>query len=291
MKRILSLVLAVFMLCSCTVALADSYDNSRVVIGADLSEAEVSQVYGIFGIKRGDVEELTVTNADEREYLEGLVDESIIGSRAISCIYIKALDENKGLDVSVNNISWCTPEMYMNAMVTAGITDADVTVAAPFSVSGTAALTGIYKAYEDITGTKLDDVAKAVGTQELTTTADLAEDIGSDESAAIVNDLKLIIDETAKMSDDELRQKIIDIAAKYDVELTDAQISKLIELCRSMEKLDVNQLKEKVENVQQYLKGIIDNPSGIINFFRNIGNSFSGIIDAIIGFFQNLLEN
>ena len=289
MKRIISVFLAVLMLCGCSVALADTESNSRAVIGADLSNSEIEQVYDIFGIDRGDVKELTVTNADEREYLEGLVSDSLIGTRSISCVYIEALDEGDGMNVSVKNINWCTPDMYMNAMVTAGITDANIIVAAPFTVSGTAALTGIFKAYEDITGNKLDDTAKLVSTQELTTTAELADEIGSEDSTAIVNELKLIIDEIKDMSDDELRQKIIDIAAKYNVELTDSQIEKLIELCRAMEKLDTSQLKEKVEQVQQYLKNAINNSGGIGEFFRNLGDSISDIIDSIISFFQRIL--
>lgn len=289
MKRIISVFLAVLMLCGCSVALADTESSSRTVIGADLSNSEIEQVYDIFGIDRGDVKELTVTNADEREYLEGLVSDSLIGTRSISCVYIEALDEGDGMNVSVKNINWCTPDMYMNAMVTAGITDANVIVAAPFTVSGTAALTGIFKAYEDITGNKLDDTAKLVSTQELTTTAELADEIGSEDSTAIVNELKLIIDEIKDMSDEELRQKIVDIAAKYSVELTDSQIEKLMELCRAMEKLDTSQLKEKVEQVQQYLKNAINNSGGIAEFFRNLGDSISDIIDSIISFFQRLL--
>jgi len=78
MKKIISLILAVLML-GTTLCLADS-DESRTVIGADLSESEISTVYKSFGIKRGDVKELTVTNSDEREYLEGLVDDSLIGA-------------------------------------------------------------------------------------------------------------------------------------------------------------------------------------------------------------------
>ena len=80
-------------------------------------------------------------------------------------------------------------------MVTAGITDANVKIVAPYKVSGTAALTGIYMAYEDITGKKLDEDAKLVGTKELTITAELADEIGSADSTAIVNELKLILDQ------------------------------------------------------------------------------------------------
>ncbi len=269
-------------------ALADSNSNSRAVIGADLSSGEIDTVYDIFGIDRGYVKELTVTNADEREYLEGLVSENLIGTRSISCIYIEALDAGKGMDVTVKNISWCTPDMYMNAMVTAGISDANVIVAAPFTVSGTAALTGIYKAYEDITGEKLDTDAKQVGTQELTTTAELGDEIGDDNSTAIVNELKLIIDEIAKMSDEELSQQIVSIANKYNVTLTDKQIGQLIDLCRAMQKLDISQLKDKVKQVQKYFKDITSTRENIEGFFQNIVHTVSEVIDQIIGFFQNL---
>lgn len=289
MKKFISIVLAVLMLGSIA-SFADSYSDSRVVIAADLNQSEIDTVYKYFDIDRGDVKELTVTNADERQYLEGVVSESLIGSRAISCVYIEDLDEGEGLNVSVKNISWCTPDMYMNAMVTAGITDANVKIAAPFEVSGTAALTGIYKAYEDITGENLSEAAKEVGTQELTTTAELADEIGSADSTAIVNELKLILDETSKMSDDELRQKIIDIANEYGVKLTEEQIVKLIDLCRSLEKLDTSQLKEKVEQAQKYLMDVAHAKEGIKSFVSNLGDSVSTVVDAVISFFQSLFQ-
>ncbi len=135
--------------------------------GADLDADEVASVYKEFGISGRCQGSLRLQTQKSANTSKGLVDESLIGTKSISCVYIEALSEGKGLDVTVKNITWCTPDMYMNAMVTAGITDANVRIVAPFNVSGTAALTGIYKAYEDITGKKLDDNAKLVGTQEL----------------------------------------------------------------------------------------------------------------------------
>ncbi len=287
MKKTISLILAVLMLGSCF-CFADSIEDSRVVIGADLDEEEIAYVYSVFGIERNDVKELTVTNADEREYLEGIVDNSLIGSKSISCIYIEALDEGEGLDVSVKNISWCTPDMYMNAMVTAGITDANVSIAAPFNVSGTAALTGIYKAYEDITGKKLDEDAKLVGTQELAITAELADEIGSADSTAIVNELKLMLDETKDMTDDELREQIKDIADEYDVTLSDSQIDQLITLCRSMEKLDIDALKQKVEEVQQYLQDIVKKHGEIKQFLSNVADTVTEFVNKVIDFFKGI---
>lgn len=287
MKKVISIILCVLMLGSCVV-MADGAEDSRAVIGADLDADEVAYVYDKFGISQGDVKELTVTNAEEREYLDGLVDDSLIGTKSISCVYIEALSEGKGLEVSVDNITWCTPDMYMNAMVTAGITDANVIIAAPFAVSGTAALTGIYKAYEDITGETLDEVAKLVGTQELTITAELAEEIGSADSAAIVNELKLILDETKDMTDDELREEIKRIAEEYDVTLNDSQIDSLISLCRSMEKLDIDALKDKVEEVQQYLKDIVKTHGEVKQFLANVADTVTEFVNKVIDFFKNL---
>lgn len=287
MKKIISLVLCVLILGSCFVS-ADSVEGSRAVIGADLTEDEIAQVYKEFGIERGSVTELSVTNAEEREYLDGLVEDSLIGSKSISCIYIDALGDGDGLDVSVKNITWCTADMYMNAMVTAGITDAKVIVAAPFQVSGTAALTGIYKAYEDITGKKLDDDAKLVGTQELTITAELADEIGSADSTAIVNELKLILDQTKDMTDDEVRQEIIKIAQEYDVTLTDSQIDSLISLCRSMEKLDIDALKQKVEDVQQYLKDIVEKHGEVKQFLSNVADTVTEFVNKVIDFVKSI---
>ena len=280
MKKITALILALMLLGS-SVCHADNISDSRTVIGADLDSNEIASVYKSFGIERGDVKELTVTNADERKYLEGQVDESLIGTRSISCIYIEAQGSGEGLDVSVDNITWCTADMYMNAMVTAGITDANVKIVAPYKVSGTAALTGIYMAYEDITGKKLDEDAKLVGTKELTITAELADEIGSADSTAIVNELKLILDQTKDMTDDELREQIKQIAEKYEVTLNDSQIDQLISLCRSLEKLDVSALKEKVEQVQQYIKNIADTKGSVEKFL-------SEVVNKVIDFFKNL---
>lgn len=287
MKRIIAMIL-VFAVLAAPCCLAESSENSRTVIGADLSEDEISTVYKSFGIDRGDIKELSVTNADERHYLEGLVDDSLIGTKSISCIYIEALGEGEGMDVSVNNIDWCTSEMYMNAMVTAGISDANVIISAPFTVSGTAALTGIYLAYEDITGEELDEIAKLVGTQELTVTAELAAQIGSADSTKIVNALKLILDETENMTDEELKQQIIDIAEEYNVSLNDSQIEQLISLCRSLEKLDVSALKEKVESIQEKFTKYAEIKTTVKQFFTDLGDGITSFVDSVISFFQRI---
>ena len=285
MKRLLCIILAVLMFASLgAAAYADGEVQARAVIGANLDENQIAAVYQLFNVKRGDVKEMTVTNAEEREYLEGYVDESLIGTRSISCVYVELLAEGAGMDVTTSNITWCTPEMYISALATAGITDAKIVVAAPFEVSGTAALTGVYKAYEDLTGKKLDDLAKAVSTQELTITGELANEIGEMDSTSIVNDLKMMLDETAQMTDQEIKEQIIQIAATYNVTLTDNQINQLISLCRSLEGLDADALKSRVEEVQNTLKKVSEAKTQVVGFVERVKK----VVTSVKSFFEKI---
>ncbi len=317
MKKLVSILLMLCLtLALCAPALAVNEGEERVVIGADLGENDILTVYGQFGLMRGSVTELTVTNAEERSYLEGIVSESVIGTRSISCIYIKTLPEGDGLTVNTNNISWCTQDMYKSALMTAGIFDAEVKVGAPFAVSGTAALTGIYKAYEDITGETLDEEAKAAAADELVITAELAdalaeagvdmsdidtsnvdvdqiaEEISNADAVSIVNELKLILDETQNMSDEELREQIIIIAGNYGYTLDDDLINRLIDLCRSMEGLSIADLTDKVEqfkngvaNMQQYAATVQEYAEKASSFGQKVADFFQSIFDFFSGLF------
>lgn len=284
MKKLISALLAVCLLAGAVPALAVDAGEARAVIGANLTDEQIADVYKNFGISRGDVTELRVTNADERKYLSGYVDDSVIGTNSISCVYIEVLDEGEGLDVTTSNINWCTSQMYVSALATAGITDAKIIVAAPFEVSGTAALTGVYMAYEDITGEKLDETAKLVSTQELTLTAELADKIGSYDSVEIVNELKLLLGETRNMTDEQLRAEIVSIASDLGVTLTDTQINQLISLCCSLEKLNPDELKAKVESVQNTIAKLGQAKETVSNFLTGVKNVWNSIVD----FFKNI---
>ena len=285
MKRTLALILALCLLAPLCTAAADG-GTARAVIGADLNEEQTAGVYAAFGVERGSATELTVTNADEREYLDGLVDNGVLGTHAISCAYVELLPEGSGLEVTAENVNWCTPEMYVSALATAGITDARVKVAAPFAVSGTAALTGVYLAYEDITGEELSEEAKRVSSQELTVTASLSDSIGSLGSVEIINELKLLLDETRDMTDEELRAEIARIAAEAGVELNDSQVGQLVTLCRALEKLDPDALREKVQSVQETLQSLGAALEKAGGFFQRVMEAVNSVIDFFRGLFN-----
>ena len=283
MKRIIGMCLCfILMLSLCAPAWAEN--QSRTVIGADLSREQVEAVYQSFGLRRGDVPELTMTNAEERQYLQGLVNESVIGTRSISCIYMELLPAGSGLSVSTNNVTLWTEDMYIGVLATTGITDARIIVSTPFEVSGTSALCGIYKAYEDMTGMSPFALASQSDTEEVSVTENLAQQISSMDSGSLVGDLKLMLNETKNMTDEEIRSVIVEIAGRYNVSLTDTQIDQLISLCRSLEGLNPDQLKQKVEELQGTLQKMSEAKTKIADFAQNVKT----FMESVSGFFEKL---
>lgn len=277
MKRVLSIILAVSLLAGCltSTAFAGAKKDSRITIGADNSQAAVDTVYGFFRVNPGDVEQLTVTNAEEKKYLAGLVPESKIGDVALSCAYVETRDSG-GIDLESYNINYVTDDMYRQALQTAGITDAKVIVAAARPVSGTGALAGIYKAYEDLTGTTLDEGAKSVAVEELVLTGDLQEALGT-VAPDIISDIKAKLRETKNMSDEEIRQLILNTAEEYNATLTDSQVEQILGLIKKMNELGID--PDTFVNLAQA-------GQGVTGFFQTVGDFFKGVGDFFVGLFS-----
>ena len=144
-------------------------------------------VLDLLGLTESDLQNCTVvqvTNQEEHEYLDEYLSSAVIGNRAISSVKVVNKDKGNGINVETRNINYCTESMYQNALATAGLEDADVTVAGPFSVSGTAGLIGAIKAYDTMTGKDTAEESIEAATQELVTTSELGESMGDQESAS-----------------------------------------------------------------------------------------------------------
>ena len=131
-KQILAAVLAfgVFLASGAT-ALADRVDavldRPYVALGADLKESERATVLKLLGITEEELKDydvITVTNEDEHQYLDEYLEASVIGTRALSSVMVVGKDAGNGINVNTSNISYCTPGMYRNALITAGVEDA-----------------------------------------------------------------------------------------------------------------------------------------------------------------------
>ena len=151
-------------------------DKPYLSLGADLTPDQRATVLGFMGIELTDLDKydvVYVNNDEEHKYLDSYISKSEIGTRSLSSVLITEDKKGAGLSVSTHNINYCTVGMYKNALATAGIADAKIIVAGPFPISGTAALVGTLKAYEEMTGKKLDDKVTDAAMDELVTTGEL----------------------------------------------------------------------------------------------------------------------
>jgi uncharacterized protein YpuA (DUF1002 family) len=282
-KSIVILLVVLHIMSLSTVALVDA---AKVVsLGANLNEEQKSQIMALFGVTSDEVIMLEVTNQEERDYLGGLISDEKIGKRAMSSAFVEILDDGEGISVETHNINWVTKEMYANAMVTAGVENARVIAAAPFQVSGTAALTGIMKAFEEATGEELSEDAKKAANEEMVTTGELGDDIGKDEAASLVQEIKERIIKEKITDPEQIRKIIIEIAAELNITITQEHIDKLADLMERISKLDlsVENISKQLENINKSLEKVKDTINQNKGFFQRI-------LDAIKGFFGWLAE-
>ena len=295
-KRKLALLMTGLMLVMSPVSVWADREDAKlekpyVSLGADLSANDRAIVLKLLGVTEDDLKNYTVTtitNADEHKYLDSYLDSSVIRTRALSSVLIEKKDKGNGIKVTTSNITYCTTGMYQNALATAGVTDADVRVAGPFNISGTAALVGAMEAYSNMTGETLKAENADAATEELVTTSDLGEAIGDKEQAEeLVGAVKEAV-VSQDLSDPEEIEAVVDDAAKeMNIQLSDEDKQKIVSLMEKISSLDldVDSLKEQAKDLynklesldlninQEQVKGFFDR---IVNWCNNIWNSIFG---------------
>lgn len=294
MKKLLAAVLAVAMLFSLSgVAYADGTRQDAkgyLVLGADLKDEERKKVLGFLNVT--DLEDYSVsytTNAQEHEAFDSYLSPSVVGRRALSSILMVPGKKGSGISVSCYNITYCTVEMYQNALISAGVEDVAIYIAAPMPASGTCALVSAMNAYSILSGEEIDEAAADAAVDEIVTTGDLGDAIGDNDKAAELiallkqqlaqkdmneKEISEAIDEGCihfNISiDPDLKQQIIDLMMK--LQNTDIDLDKLAQqagdlyqkVSGTMEKMGIT--KEKALNVfQRFIKWFVGWLNGVVN--------------------------
>lgn len=275
-------------------AFADSAPGDVIVtLGANLTADQRQAMLNEMGVSGSQVQTVTVTNSEEHKYLDNYLSPSQIGTRAISSSKITLGKQGSGLTASTHNITYVTKDMYINALATAGVKDADVYVTAPFPVSGTAALTGIIKAYEVKTGTVIPEAKKQVANEEVVTTAELGNQkgIGQNKAAQLVTTIKDNLAKNTPKSRVDVEQAVRNSAQQVGVQLSDADIQKLVDLFDKMRTLNINwnQIGSQMQQVKDQLTQLTNSTQsgGFLNqVFKAIGDFFSSLFHAIASLFS-----
>lgn len=286
MKKIFSLLgLAVFSFG--TIVSADSVPGDVIVtLGENLTPAQKEQLLEEMDVP-AEVETITVSNAEEHQYLGDYIPKAQIGTKAISSSKITTAEAGAGLNVETNNITWVSKEMYTNALTTASVTDAEIYITAPFDVSGTAALTGIIKAYETTTGEEIPEEQKQVANEEMVTTAQLGDDIGQEEATNLIERIKEEVAAQNPETIQEIQVIINNISNELNITLTDAQVDQLAALFDKMKDLNINwdQVNEQIDKAKEQWDSFKSSEEGQ-GILQSIITFLQSIVDAIAGLFK-----
>lgn len=270
-------------------AINEKYGPPIVVFGEALSEKQKEEVRDLLEVKDSSkVKEIIVTGKDLVTYIDG--DEH---SNMYSSAKITRRDTGEGLvinQVTPENITEVTDEMYANALLTAGIEDAVVDVASPVKVTGHSALVGIYKAYDEGDGTALNKDRTEVANQELNLATKLAkkEGLDQDKVSELLTEIKKEIASQNPTTKEEI-EKIIDEKLKnLEIQLSPEDRQLLIDLFNKMRDLNINfdNVKSQLEDLSTDIQKRIEEAVGDKGFLDSVSNFFKELIDSIKSFFS-----
>lgn len=273
-------------------------DYTTVVsLGANLTyeqKEEMLKYFDISSTNAGNVKIIETTNEDIVTAL-GYPSNTVIpsSSQSISSCKVTIEPTGSGITVSTNNLTQVTGNMLASALETCGITNADIVADAPYPVTGQAALAGIIQGFQDVTGKAVPEANKKVANDEINTTTQLGNEIGTENAEKIVNESKSQVIEEAPNSTTQINNIVNNVANKYNITLTSAQKQQVVNLMDQINGLhlkwsDVKNTMNEINNNIQAGKKDFDSAVAQLEktgFFGRIEDFFGGLWRDITTFF------
>lgn len=288
-------------------AFADGLDEDGVidekwgkpvyVYGGSLTEQQVEELAKGLGYKLDELDAIEVTGKDLVEFLG----EGNPNANMYSSAIIIRTDKGSGVTVRINtkeNITKITEDQYINAMITAGVEDAEVIVDSPKKVTGESALTGIYKVYAE-KGEMLDQDRMEVAQLELETTSLLAQELNDEEKSALDDAIIEIKQQLGELKEDQLTEENIEEVVNKALEkrgldsLIDSEdVTKLVDLAYKYSQTDainseaVKQQLEDLSNKVSEKLGDLKDWADETGFWEGIKEFFVGIFSFVTNLFS-----
>lgn len=272
----------------------EKYGEPIVVLGETLSASQKAEVEKLLGVDdSSQVQEITVTGEDLVHYIQG----EDRNSHMYSSAKITRNDSGNGINVKIvtpENITQVTADMYKNALLTAGVENADIEVASPIKVSGHSALVGIYKAYDSSSSSndKLDSDRTKVASQELNVATDLAknDNLSNDQVTQLLSEIKQEIANQHPATKADIEQIVDDKLKSLNIQLSDSDRQLLINLFDEMRKLNINfgSVKSELSDLSSKLSDKLKNVASDKGFWQSVADFFGKIFSAIGSFFSSL---
>lgn len=281
-----------------TTVINEKWGKPTFVYGGGLSEVQIEETMNLLNIENPDnVHSFAVTGEDLQHYLnDGETDTSAM----ISSVIVQKQDAGKGVEVVIQtpeNITQITADQYINAAITAGVSDAKISVASVSRVTGESALTGIYKAF-DANGEELEQDRMEVAQEELETTNQIVQENegvegfdGSQLDQAIIE---------IKQSLADLKESQGELATREDIEriinealananlgdyVTQEQFDRLLDLFEKYQQTSAIDSQEVKDQLTDLANSVQDKVSDLITKAEE-----NGVMDKIAKFFQDIWQ-
>lgn len=285
--------------------IVNSDSKPFIALGNDLSEEQLNYVLSEMGITKDELANyrvIYVTNDLEHKYLDTYIDPALIGTHSLSCVMVKQNEPGTGIRVTTKNIDYCTINMYKNALLTAGVEDADVLVVGPFPISGTAALIGAWQAYEEMSGEVIPEERKTAALAEMIVMGDVSneiEGVASDKVEEFIEYIKAEVIANDLDSLDEIKDAISNAEKEFNINLTEEQVNQIADVMKKISDLDIDPkvlLQQAGELYNKYGDTILSEAKDALNgiftdevkasLWDLIKQFFKTIFEAIANFFN-----
>lgn len=266
---------------------------NAVAIGNALTKEQENYTLDQLGIK-GETPIYTTSGSDLMKYIP---DGGFTKDWAVySSVRMQTLDSGEGITVDIatpKNITRITAAQYQNAALTAGITDAKLTVASAVPIDGSGALAGVYKIVEESGGIiNQDRVSVAQDEMDVlsTITEENKDKEGYSDEALNAAQEQAKTELAAQTADgSELTQSDIQATVEKALKdnglegiVTSDQVTELTTLMSNMKDKNIFEDFVKELDLSEARKQIEEKSKGL---WENVKNFFSGIWSSITGVF------
>lgn len=242
---LIALVIAILGAAATNGGRAAEKSTTIISLGESNSDAQRQELLGYFAAESdAKIDVITVKDTQDamQDVIPGFALSSAFSSAALTC---RPLGD--GLDVSTINITQITPAMFAMALVTAGVGDATLIVAAPAAApaQGMTALTGIFKAWGTLSCDSAQTTPKRqqLALRELALTVEISTAIGESQTGyagAFVIDTQRSIVTNKFTSREDITSAIQQQELQYGFTVPEPSRTKLIDLMVDLTKENID---------------------------------------------------
>ena len=140
--------------------------------------------------------------------------------------------------------------------------------------------------YGPLLGDGLDSLTDWLADKTADIAPELRETLQDVDTEDLFSDLKDLVGDTKGLDDAALKARIEEVAEAHGIHLVESQVKQMMKLCRTLENLDISELRERTDALGEQLTapgGLRGVWNSVVNAFRSAGDWISRQWKSIFG--------